>query len=189
MPEARRTKNICGKCVVCGDSTVGKSALTQVFCSDGSQYPKTYLMTTGVDVVVKNVNIPDTPDVVEMFFYDMGGKEIYDDVVQHHMANAQMIMFVYDVTSNESFNNIEEWHKKVKSVLGEKQIPSVMVGNKTDLALSGRQVVEEEEGKQFAESLGMQFFQCSAKDGNQVDVPFLHLAAAFYDKEKNKKLV
>lgn len=29
-----------------GDSTVGKSALTQVYCSDGAQYPKTYLMAS-----------------------------------------------------------------------------------------------------------------------------------------------
>ena len=73
MPEMRRTKNYRGKCIICGDSTVGKSALTQVFCSDGTQYPKSYSMTTGVDMSVKNVNIPESPDVVEMFLYDSAG--------------------------------------------------------------------------------------------------------------------
>jgi hypothetical protein len=33
-----------GKCVVVGDPAVGKSALSQVFHSDGSHFPKTYNM-------------------------------------------------------------------------------------------------------------------------------------------------
>ena len=40
------------KVVVVGDSTVGKSALVQMFHSGGSTYPRNYVMTTWVDFSV-----------------------------------------------------------------------------------------------------------------------------------------
>ena len=43
------------KLVILGDACVGKTALTQVFQSGGSTYPKNYLMTTGADFCVKQV--------------------------------------------------------------------------------------------------------------------------------------
>ena len=43
------------KLVILGDPCVGKTALTQVFQSGGSNYPKNYLMTTGADFCVKQV--------------------------------------------------------------------------------------------------------------------------------------
>ena len=48
------------KVVVVGDSTVGKSALVQMFHSGGSTYPRNYVMTTWVDF---SVSAPprDTP--------------------------------------------------------------------------------------------------------------------------------
>lgn len=67
---------------VVGDSTVGKSAITQSFASDGTQFAKAYnmvggcqisaewtinqpcysplLQTTWVDICVKAIQIPDT---------------------------------------------------------------------------------------------------------------------------------
>ena len=48
------------KLVVVGDPTVGKSALIQSFHSDGTHFPKNYNMTTGVELCVKMVNIPDS---------------------------------------------------------------------------------------------------------------------------------
>jgi GTPase SAR1 family protein len=48
------------KLIVLGDPCVGKTALTQVFHSGGSTYPKNYLMTTGAEFCVKQVAIPET---------------------------------------------------------------------------------------------------------------------------------
>ena len=43
------------KLVILGDACVGKTALTQVFNSGGSTYPKNYLMTTAAEFCVKQV--------------------------------------------------------------------------------------------------------------------------------------
>lgn len=52
------------KLVVIGDACVGKTALTQVFHSGGSTYPKNYLMTTGAEFCVKQVPLPGPTELV-----------------------------------------------------------------------------------------------------------------------------
>ncbi|XP_057311239.1 intraflagellar transport protein 27 homolog [Hydractinia symbiolongicarpus] len=177
MPEEKKKLNFRGKCVICGDSTVGKSALTQVYCSDGAQYPKTYLMTTGVDLVVKSVNIPETPHTVEMFLYDTAGKDVFQDIVDAHLQNVEMAIFVYDVTNQASYDNIRSWHKKVEAANSGKLF-GVLVANKCDL--TDRQVVSNEMGEDLASQLQMKIFHTSAKEMHDVESPFQQVVADFF---------
>ncbi|XP_073859943.1 intraflagellar transport protein 27 homolog isoform X13 [Macaca fascicularis] len=48
-----------------GDPAVGKTALAQIFRSDGAHFQKSYTLTTGMDLVVKTVPVPDTGDSVK----------------------------------------------------------------------------------------------------------------------------
>ncbi|KAE8611666.1 hypothetical protein XENTR_v10012551 [Xenopus tropicalis] len=73
---------LSAKCIVAGDTTVGKSTLVQLFRSDGSHFPKNYSMTTSMEVSVKNVQIPDTGDSVELFLCDSPGKAIFYEVTE-----------------------------------------------------------------------------------------------------------
>ncbi|GCB75824.1 hypothetical protein scyTo_0017393 [Scyliorhinus torazame] len=70
------------KCVLAGDSTVGKSALVHGFRSESAHFLKNYTLTTGVEVFVNPVPIPDTSDSVELFIFDSSGKEIFYDMVE-----------------------------------------------------------------------------------------------------------
>lgn len=181
MPaEIKRALNFRAKCLVVGDSTVGKSALTQVFCSDGVQYPKTYSMTTGVDFVTKSLSIPSTLDSVEFFVYDSSGKEEFGDIVETHMKNVKIIILVYDVTNMESFQNIAEWYKKLENANSGKELHGALIGNKLDLM--DRQVVSSEMGQNMAEQLHLHFFECSAKDMRNIDAPFQTIAKEYYDQ-------
>ena len=55
-------------------------------------------------------------------------------------------------------------------------IVKILVGNKCDL--KDQRQVSYEEGKQFAESLGMQFLETSAKDKINIDEAFMTLTKA-----------
>ena len=46
-------------------------------------------------MVVKNVNIQDTVDTVEMFLYDMAGKNTFDDIVESHVS---YLFFLLDIS-------------------------------------------------------------------------------------------
>jgi len=185
MVEMKKSSNYRGKCIICGDSTTGKSALVQVFCSDGAQYPKTYNMTTGVDLVVKQVNIPETRDSVELFLYDTAGKDIFSDIVTAHLHDVSMVAYVYDASNEASFQHITQWHEMVQSS-NKKKIPGVLIANKMDLR--DRNLVETSLGEELAQKLSLTYFECSAKDMQQTDVPFQHLAKAFYDSQMNPSM-
>ena len=70
---------LAAKCILAGDPTVGKTALAQLFHSDGAHFQKNYSLTTGVDLVVKTVAVPDTGDSVELFIFDSAGKELFSE--------------------------------------------------------------------------------------------------------------
>ncbi|XP_072862843.1 intraflagellar transport protein 27 homolog isoform X5 [Chlorocebus sabaeus] len=64
-----------------GDPAVGKTALAQIFRSDGAHFQKSYTLTTGMDLVVKTVPVPDTGDSVELFIFDSAGKELFSEML------------------------------------------------------------------------------------------------------------
>lgn len=59
-----------------GDPAVGKTALAQVWHSQGQKFPKHYQMTCGVDFCVKGVPIPDTDVTVELHLFDTAGQDM-----------------------------------------------------------------------------------------------------------------
>ncbi len=48
-----------------------------MFHSDGTHYPKNYVMTVGAEFCVKAVRIPDTQTTVELYLFDTAGQDIY----------------------------------------------------------------------------------------------------------------
>lgn len=103
------------KCLIVGDATVGKSAITQVFHSDNSQFPKNYTMTVGVELCTKVVQIPEARTFVEFFILDSSGKEIFTEISENHWDHPSMVMVVYDVTNETSFSSCEKWLEQVRA--------------------------------------------------------------------------
>ncbi|KAH3862771.1 intraflagellar transport protein 27 homolog isoform X2 [Dreissena polymorpha] len=166
------------KCIVVGDTTSGKSSLCQVFHSDNSFFPKNYTMTTGVELLVKTVNIPDTKDAVELFLYDSAGKEMFSDFIVKFWDHPSLLIVVYDCTSETSFNSCEKWLQRVRQLSPDVNIPGVIIANKTDL--DQRRVISPKMGTDFAQSHGLKYFECSAKEMQGVDAPFYYLANEFH---------
>jgi len=172
------------KCIVVGDSTVGKSALVQVFHSDNTQFPKNYTMTVGVELCTKSVPIPDAHTFVEMFLLDSAGKEIFSETAQKHWDHPSMVMVVYDVTSETSFSSCEKWLERVRSQKPGVPFPGVLVANKVDLV--ERRMISTQQGQELAHAKGLTYFECSAKTMQNADQPFIHLCTAFYKLYQSK---
>ncbi len=51
--------------------------MVQMFQTNGKTFPKNYLSTSGVDLAVKVVNIPDTDTAVELYIHDCAGSELH----------------------------------------------------------------------------------------------------------------
>ncbi|KAI8914872.1 hypothetical protein PhCBS80983_g00748 [Powellomyces hirtus] len=180
------------KCVVLGNSGAGKSAIVQMFHSDGAQYPKTYAMTIHCDVCVKVVNIPDTNVSVELFIHDLAGYDAFQEYWPRYLDGATSFLLVYDVTNVESFKATSKWLHLVQKARGAKDKdaigPGVLVATKIDQTL--RRAITTKQGEELAKALGLMYFECSAAGNTDVDAPFYYVSSAFYDLyEENLKNV
>ncbi len=83
------------------------------------------------------------------------------------------VVLVYDITDSKSFNEVRFWMKSIEEN-SPKDIKVFLVGNKSDRT-SERKVMYED-GESAAKSLGIKFFEVSAKANTNVDNLFTEMA-------------
>jgi len=173
------------RCKIClvGEATVGKTALCNVFQGGSQKFSKNYTLTTGTDLIIKSVKIPETNVLVEMILIDCGGFATHEmggpnacSLLKPHWSNANAVILVYAVDNPSSFHSLTKWFDYVQESRGDAVVTGVVVGNKTDL-----EQTTPLDGFDFAKSHGLEFFETSALKGD-VDPPFHFLAEVFYQK-------
>ena len=151
-----------------GDSNVGKSSIVLRFVEDtfsGEMQP-----TIGVEFKSKIFECYDKR--VKATIWDTAGAERYRTITSNYYRGSHAIIFVYDVTERNSFENIEKfWLKEVRGFFpNTAEIVLLLVGNKIDCEHSRK--VTEEEGEELARKHGMMFIETSAKERIGVNEAF-----------------
>ena len=101
-----------------------------------------------------------------------------------YIREAQIILFIYDVSDRESFDSIPKWIQDVLDVKNTEPV-LVLIGNKIDLEKERK--VTYEEGKRFAEQNNFIFQEVSAKTGKNFDILFeVQIYESIYNKFKNE---
>ena len=143
-------------------------------------------MTVGAEFCVKQVPIPDTNVVVELYIFDCAGQSIFNQVEMNnkYYENASAVMVVYDVTSNESLQSCNKWVTNVRSMrpVGP-PLPGVMVGNKCeyrDGSVDTRSEVNKTDAQRLANDMGLGYYESSAATNFGVEDPFHYIAKEFY---------
>lgn len=157
------------KLLLIGNSAVGKSSLLLRF-SDNI-FNESFLPTIGVDFKIRTFDL--SGKTVKLQIWDTAGQERFKTITSSYYKGAHGIILTYDITDKQSFKDIENWLTEVEKFANENVI-KLLVGNKSDLE-SSRQV-KFEEGKEFADSLGIQFIETSAKNSSNVEKAFFTLA-------------
>ncbi|RVE75868.1 hypothetical protein OJAV_G00003000 [Oryzias javanicus] len=166
------------KCLLVGDAAVGKSSL---ICSDGTL--KKYSMTTGVELVMKCINIPETPHSVELYVFDSAGRETLVEACEKLWGQPSLFCLVFDLTNEQSFVNCSRWLERIRAHCRGLHVPGVLLGNKSDL--SDRREVQASVAKDWAESQGLEYHETSAKEMDSCDAPLLSLAGAYYSPTRS----
>lgn len=91
---------------------------------------------------------------------------------------------VYDVSSEQSFNNCSKWLEKARAQVPGSSLPGVLVGNKTDLA--GRRVVESAQAQAWALEQGLECLETSVKEMENYEAPFRCVAKQFHQLYQEK---
>lgn len=90
---------------------------------------------------------------------------------------------VYDVTSPDSFDHVNDWLKEVNRYASESTC-KLLVGNKSDRTAD--KAVTSESAKAFADELGVAFLETSAKSAKNVEEAFLTLAGELIKQREAK---
>uniref|UniRef100_M4BR15 Uncharacterized protein n=1 Tax=Hyaloperonospora arabidopsidis (strain Emoy2) TaxID=559515 RepID=M4BR15_HYAAE len=101
---------------------------------------------------------------------------------EYYYRGAHGIIVVYDVTDQESFNNVKQWLHEIDRYACE-NVNKLLVGNKSDL--TAKRVVSTDTAKEFAESLGIEFLETSAKNAANVEKAFMMMAAQIKKRMAN----
>uniref|UniRef100_A0A0D9V210 GTP-binding protein n=1 Tax=Leersia perrieri TaxID=77586 RepID=A0A0D9V210_9ORYZ len=178
------------KLLLIGDSGVGKSCLLLRFADDS--YLESYISTIGVDFKIRTVeqdgktiklqiavHLPGQLEVLALICqlillqWDTAGQERFRTITSSYYRGAHGIIVVYDVTDQESFNNVKQWLNEIDRYASE-NVNKLLVGNKCDLAEN--RVVSYEAGKALADEIGIPFLETSAKDATNVEKAFMTMA-------------
>jgi len=158
------------KLLLIGDSGVGKSCLLLRFADD--TYTESYISTIGVDFKIRTLELDGK--TVKLQIWDTAGQERFRTITSSYYRGAHGIIVVYDVTDQESFNNVKQWMNEIDRYANEK-VNKMLVGNKCDL--TSKKVVNADEAKAYAKTLGIPFLETSAKDSTNVEQAFITMAA------------
>jgi small GTP-binding protein len=169
------------KIIVVGDSGVGKTNLINRFASD--KFDTNSKATIGVEFVYKTLKI--NKEVIKVEVWDTAGQERYRAITSSYYKGAKGAIIVYDITNEDSFNNVESWINEVTKK-GKTDMQFLLVGNKKDL-INDRKVTEQK-GIDKAKELNMNLFEASALEKTNVNEAFNYLVKEIYlniRKEKN----
>merc|ERR1719414_1121838 len=84
---------------------------------------------------------------VKMVIWDTAGHERFGCLTPGHYRGGQGAVLVYDISSRDSFQKVEDWLGQLDTYGTNQDIVKILVGNKCDKDLD-RQVMKEE-GIQF----------------------------------------
>lgn len=141
---------------------------------------------------MKQMPIPDTNVIVELYIYDCAGQSIFNQVEMNskyvriifcaalhlhdvslltsHVCqweNTSAVVVVYDISSPETLQSCNKWLGGVRALrpTGQRML-GVLVGNKADFrddtSMDCRAEITKEEGQGAAKELGLQYFETSA---------------------------
>jgi small GTP-binding protein len=145
------------KVVVVGDSQVGKTSILKKVLKD--EFNEDYTPTKGYEFNIVLIKVNDT--VIKFQVWDMSGEESYRPNLLNLYRNSNLGILVYSVTSRESFNNLEDWIKKLRRKAPVTKI--LLLGNKRDD--EEKREVSFEEGKEICDKYNLEYFEeVSAKE-------------------------
>jgi len=148
------------------------------------------LQTIGIDFKIKTVEIEGKR--IKLQIWDTAGQERFRTIttggkiqfsiltsveqilLTAYYRGAMGILLVYDVTDENSFQNIRNWVRNIDQHAAE-GVEKVLIGNKADM--KDQQVVDSSRGSGLATEYGIKFFETSAKQNKNVSEAFYEIAA------------
>ncbi|MFX1326846.1 MAG: GTP-binding protein [Promethearchaeota archaeon] len=177
------TKSFIYKVCIVGDGGVGKTSMVLRYCEN--TFKENYIMTIGSNFSTKQIELEDYPNyLIRLQLWDLAGQKHFSFVRPPFYRGASAIVYTFDITRRSSFQNILNWKSEVEKVIGDGK-PSILVGNKIDLAEKGNREVGEGDGEALKDEINaLAYFETSAKNDIKVEPVFKTITMAILEHTK-----
>lgn len=151
------------KLLIIGETGVGKTSLLLSFTGENLQNKGA---TIGVDFKHKMLTIDGK--ITKLQIWDTAGQERFRTLTKSYFKLAQGIILVFDLTDENSIDNLKTWIDQIKENTSENTV-NILVGNKSD---KDERKVSSELAKSFAEKNNMKYFETSSRNKESVNEMF-----------------
>ena len=124
------------------------------------------------------------------------GQERFQSITNRFYSDTHAVVIVYDVTSEESFHDVDFWVREVQYYLPQELdngMPVLFMGNKRDLLdrnNEDQKSVKFRQVQEIANAYGfLKPIECSAKTGDNVKKAFTVLAAELVQRRPKRGVV
>ena len=163
------------KVVLVGESGVGKTSIISQFTTHNfDPHRETSL---SAQFITKIVEFADIGKSIKFDIWDTVGQEKYRALAEIFYRDAKVIVFVYDITTDFSFQELKKyWYEETKSKSTGKPILA-LVANKIDLY--NDQQVSNNDGMAFAQEIGAIFQTTSALSDQGISTLFENIGKTY----------
>ncbi|KAM3146598.1 hypothetical protein pb186bvf_001128 [Paramecium bursaria] len=169
MQDVQKQNSTKFKVVFLGDENVGKTAIIESFIYD--TIPNQYKPTIGIDFASKIIYLDGQN--VRLQIWDTAGQERFKSLIPTYVKDSKAAVLCYNVENLQSFENIKKWLSIVREEQGY-DVQIILVANKIDVGQN--RAVPLDQGVQFALNNNMLYYECSAKEGINIQQLFKDIA-------------
>ena len=172
------------KVVLLGESGVGKTSIISQFTTN--KFDPRCQSSVSAQFISKMIDFPEYKKTIKFDIWDTVGQEKYRSLAKIFYKDAKIIIFVYDITSEFTFNSLKDfWYKESINNADNDPIFAV-VANKIDLYK--KQVIDNRTGKAYADEINAIFQTTSAMSNSGINTLFDHLGKKFINPDYDYKL-
>jgi len=175
------------KFVIIGDHEVGKTSLVRRFVEN--KFSNDYRATIGLNILSHSYEFYGNNIVYSL--WDVGAQQYFKRFRQTYYLGAQAAFIVFDLTNRKSFESVKEWYKELEDFIGGREIPFIIIGNKTDLREQRK--ISYEDGVSVVNELmnkpniKISYIETSALSGENVEDAFTLIAYHYISKSKEEE--
>ena len=167
------------KIVLIGESGVGKTSIISQFTTH--KFDRYCQASLNSQFTTKIIDFPEYEQSLKLDIWDTVGQEQYRSLAKIFYKDAKVILFVYDITSIDSYNAIKNyWYNETQNYANKNPL-LVLVANKDDLYEGEK--ISVKEGKKYADEINALFIRTSATSNMRVNLLFENIGKKLIDPE------